>query len=169
MRGMNTTNKNTDPVRLSKVQNSLASKGRRLAQSSLDESLGFAMRRADQTAAQEVSPVLARFNIRPPQYAVLVLIGANPGFKQSEIIQAYGIQKTNFVALITGLEELHLVERRRVEDDRRSFALHLTQKGIKLVREMQIAHSRVEKQIRTRLGDRRSSQLLKLLHDFNGS
>lgn len=65
--------------------------------------------------------------LRPGQFSTLVAIDNNPGSKQSDIAAALGIQGTNFVAMVNGLEERGLVERRAF--DRRSHALHLTAQG----------------------------------------
>jgi DNA-binding MarR family transcriptional regulator len=134
--------------------------------SMLDESLGFALRKAYQFANIEVTNVLANFDLRPQDFAVMDIIGANPGRTQTAISAIYGIQKTNFVALITNLEHRHLVERRKVVGNRRAFALHLTRTGEKMMREVEAAHCLYEKRMRARLGEARSRKLLELLHDF---
>jgi DNA-binding MarR family transcriptional regulator len=134
--------------------------------SMLDASMGFALRKAYQYAAVEVAKLLEPFNLRPQDYAVMEIIGANPGRTQVAVSAAYGIQTTNFVALITKLEHRHLVERRKVVNNRRAFALHLTGTGEKMLREIQAAHSRHEERMRARLGEARSRHLLELLHNF---
>jgi DNA-binding MarR family transcriptional regulator len=137
-------------------------------QSSLDQSIGFAIRKAYQIAIQGAAGTLKRFNVRPKEYAVMVLIDAKPGQTQSALSLAYGIQRTNIVALLTSLEERQLVQRRKVDGDRRSFALHLTKQGEKLLQEMKIAHRRYEEMQWARLGARKSRRLLELLHEYNG-
>lgn len=134
--------------------------------SMLDDSLGFALRKAYQFANVEVTNVLAHFDLRPQDFAVMDIIAANPGRTQTVISAVYGIQKTNFVGLITNLEHRHLVERRKVVGNRRVFALHLTSTGEKMLREVEAAHCRYEERMRARLGEARSRQLLEFLHDF---
>ena len=60
---------------------------------------------------------------------MLVLVGENPGRKQSEIAAALGIKRANFVALVDGLQNRGLIERLSLETDRRANALHLTEQG----------------------------------------
>jgi DNA-binding MarR family transcriptional regulator len=64
---------------------------------------------------------------------VLALIAANPGSKQTQIGEALGIKRANFVTLINGLEARGLAERRRPQGDRRANALHLTQAGMAFI------------------------------------
>jgi DNA-binding MarR family transcriptional regulator len=67
---------------------------------------------------------MSPFDIRPSQFAVLVLIRSNPGLIQSAICTALGIQKTNFVALLDKLEARGITERCRAGVDRLHAAPH---------------------------------------------
>jgi DNA-binding MarR family transcriptional regulator len=133
---------------------------------SLDHSLGYSLRRAQLSTFLEFASAMKKHSVRPSQYAALVLIGANPGLSQSAVSVALGIQKANFVALIDGLESRGLTERRRAGGDRRMSALYLTRTGEAFVRRLERAHNAFEARLRARLGDRRSQQLLNLLHQF---
>ena len=62
-----------------------------------------------------------------------MIVGRNPGLRQSAVASALGIQRTNFVPLVDELERRGLVERRASPVDRRSHALHLTEAGEKLL------------------------------------
>lgn len=135
----------------------------------LDRSLGYSLRRAQFSTYQDFILRMQDFEVRPSQYAVLILIGSNPGLKQSAVSNALGIQKANFVALLDRLEERGLTERRKVGGDRRSSALHLTRDGEIFVARMTAAHDLVEKKLVTRLGTKRSAELLRLLHDFSAA
>ncbi len=98
------------------------------------------------------------FDVRPSQFAVLVLIRSNPGLTQSSICSALGIQKTNFVALLDKLEDRDLTVRRKVGGDRRSSALHLTAAGETFVAAMEAAHDAMEKKLSKRMGAAKTSR-----------
>jgi DNA-binding MarR family transcriptional regulator len=132
----------------------------------LDHSLGYTLRRAQLSIFQEFTEHMANYDVRPPQFAVLVLIRSNPGMTQSAIGGFLGIQKANFVNLLDRLADRGLIERRRVGGDRRSSALHLTKAGEAFVRKIEAAHDTLEMRLRERLGTRKSEQLLKLLREF---
>jgi DNA-binding MarR family transcriptional regulator len=137
-----------------------------IATAALDSSLGYSLRRAQLSTYREYDSFMARFDIRPSQFAVLTLIRSNPGSSQSAISTALGIQKANFVAVIDRLESKGLIERRKLGGDRRSSALYLTRSGEVFCERVQAAHAKLEAQLDFRLGVRRSRQFLKLLHEF---
>ncbi len=141
-------------------------KAKPLNTSDLDQSLGYSLRRAQLSTFHNFADFMSKFEVRPSQFAVLVLIRSNPGLTQSAVSDALGIQKANFVALIDRLEERGLTERRKVGGDRRSSALHLTRNGEAFVRQLEAAHQAFEETLSSRLGEKRSRQLLKLLHEF---
>ena len=59
------------------------------------------------------------------------MIASSSGVSQQALASRLGIFPSRLVALIDELEALGLVERRENTDDRRVYALHLTQKGAK--------------------------------------
>jgi len=134
----------------------------------LDKSLGYSLRRAQYSTYDSFSLAMEPFDIRPSQFAVLVLIRSNPGLTQSAICSALGIQKTNFVALLDKLETRDLTVRRKVGGDRRSSALHLTPAGEDFVAAMEAAHDQMERKLSKRLGAKRTRELLAMLHEFAG-
>jgi DNA-binding MarR family transcriptional regulator len=139
----------------------------RLEAASLNRSLGYSLRRAQLSTYTQFSACMDSFDIRPSQFAVLALIRANPGSKQTVISSALGIQKTNFVSLLDKLEARGFTERRKVGGDRRSSALHLTKEGETFVARIEAAHDALEKTLSGRLGIRRTRELLDLLHQFS--
>jgi DNA-binding MarR family transcriptional regulator len=129
----------------------------------LSEYVGYALRRAQSVIFADFNHTLAGLNLRPGQFAVLVLIDQNPGASQSNVSAALGIQKANFVATIADLENRDLVRRRKSDSDARSYSLSLTAGGRALLQhatELQALHeSRVIEQI----GPEGRLQLLTLL------
>lgn len=134
--------------------------------SALDASLAYSLRRAQLSTYGSFAAAMDRYEVRPSQFAVLMLIRSNPGMSQSTISLALGIQKANFVALLDGLEERGLTERRKVVGDRRASALYLTPAGAAFVSKLDKAHSKMESTLLARLGRKKSELLLKLLHGF---
>ena len=57
------------------------------------------------------SSAFEAYDIRPAQYSILTVIECNPGLKQSEVSEAPGIQRTQFVAMIDELQRRGLVRR----------------------------------------------------------
>lgn len=114
--------------------------------------IGYVLRRAQLAVYQDFAHTYARFGIRPVQYAVLTVIELNPGQKQTAVGAALGVKRANFVAVCDELEQRHLIVRRRIPNDRRSYALHLTRKGEALLKELHLASAGHEARIAAALG-----------------
>ena len=87
------------------------------------------LRRAQLVVFQDFFAAFAPFDIRPAQFAVLTVIERNPGLTQSQVADALGIKRTNFVGMLDALEARGLAERRQTARDKRSYALYLTAEG----------------------------------------
>src|SRR5262245_729401 len=94
--------------------------------------VGYVLRRAQLAVFDEVIASFTELELRPAQFSVLVLLGHSPGLKQSDVANALGIQRANFVVLFDGLERRGLAKRSSAIHDRRSYALYLTESGEKI-------------------------------------
>ena len=126
--------------------------------------VGYRLRRAQVAVFQQFMARFAEFGITPAEYSVLALIGSNAGSKQTEIGDALGIKRTNFVALINALEQRGLTERRQVAGDRRANALHLTKAGADFIARANAVQAAFEAEMVERLGGPAArNQLISLL------
>ena len=80
-------------------------------------------------AATKFAERLAKLNLVPAHAGIFRIISATPAISQQALAAAVGTVPSRLVALIDELESQGLVERRPHETDRRSYALHLTEKG----------------------------------------
>lgn len=126
--------------------------------------LGYALRRAQMAAVAEFLEAFKDIDLRPTQLAVLIIIHENPGVRQTEVCDALGIQKANFVPLLNELERRGLALRKSVAGDRRSSALHLTPLGNVTLQRARAIHDAYEERFVARLGRRGHGQLLALLN-----
>lgn len=80
-------------------------------------------------AAARFADRVAPLNFTPPQVGLLRLIATTPGQSQRAIARQLGTPPSRLVTLVDGLEDRGLVERRKNPDDRRNYALYLTDAG----------------------------------------
>jgi len=125
--------------------------------------VGYALRRAQGVLFADFNHTLAGLDLRPGQFAVLVLIDQNPGASQSNVSAALGIQKANFVATIADLESRGLVRRRKSESDARTYSLSLTSGGRTLLLHATELQSLHESRVIAQIGSEGRLQLLTLL------
>ncbi|WP_246318820.1 MarR family winged helix-turn-helix transcriptional regulator [Peteryoungia desertarenae] len=95
----------------------------------MEAAIGFRLRRAQLSTFQDFNESFSVKGLRPTDFAVLLLLTRNQGSKQSDVAEALGIQRANFVAIVDGLEAKGFVERRKSETDRRVQSLFMTSAG----------------------------------------
>lgn len=88
---------------------------------------GYALRRAANAAAAQLSVRLAELDLRQSEASVLLIVGDNPGITASALGRQLDIQRANMVPLLKRLEAAGLVERHAI--DGKSQGLVLTARG----------------------------------------
>lgn len=112
----------------------------------LADFIGFHLRLAQEASFQGFARRVREYKMRPGRFAVLVLIGENPGISQTALGRAAGRDKSTLTPALNDLVRRALVKRRRVASDRRSYALSLTAKGERLLEALTLharAHDRL--------------------------
>lgn len=132
----------------------------------LTSHLGYALRRAQVWVFQDFIRTLAVIDIRPAQYSVLVVIGANPGLSQAELADRLGIERARLVHMLDHLQKRGLTERLPSPTDRRTHALQLTKEGQKLLKRAKALAARHEARLTEKLGAGAREQVLELLNVF---
>jgi DNA-binding MarR family transcriptional regulator len=130
----------------------------------LNERIGYLLRRAQLAVFSDFFQTFSDFGISPAQYSILTVIGRNPGLSQTEVADALGIKKTNFVAVIKELERRGTVLRTAMPTDKRSFALTLTPPGRSLLSKLHAAAQDHENRIRSVFGADQYAALMGPLH-----
>jgi DNA-binding MarR family transcriptional regulator len=80
-------------------------------------------------AAAKFAERLAKIEMVPAYAGIFRVLSATPAISQQALATRLGTVPSRLVGLIDDLESKGLVERRPHETDRRSYALHLTEKG----------------------------------------
>ena len=95
--------------------------------------IGFHLRLAQVAVFRDFLETMGSLDVTPGLFAVLVLIEANPGLKQTALAQAVRLDRSTVVSVVDKLERRRLVQRRTSTRDRRSNALFLTAAGASLL------------------------------------
>src|SRR5271170_6287028 len=91
--------------------------------------LGYNLRRAYQMSWRVYVSTIGESKLRPGLFSMLMLVRANPGIAQIELVTHLGVDKASIVALLDRLERAELIERRRCTRDRRRQGIFLTEGG----------------------------------------
>lgn len=127
---------------------------------------GYAVRRFQIWIFQDFIRTLASVDIRPTQYSVMTVIGANPGLSQMAVAKRLGIERARLVHLLDSLEHRDLVSRIRSATDRRSHALHLTARGKTALAQFKRLAAEHERHVAEKIGKENREKLLQILSAF---
>ncbi|WP_431025129.1 MarR family winged helix-turn-helix transcriptional regulator [Halomonas sp. H5] len=97
--------------------------------SMLQSRLGYKLRRAQMVYFDVFFEACAQEGITPGLFSILAIIYHNPGLTQTAVSVALDVDRSAMVAAIDKLEGMEVVERRKSKNDRRSYALYLTERG----------------------------------------
>jgi DNA-binding MarR family transcriptional regulator len=103
---------------------------------------GYLLSRVGTAVQTGFKELLAGWQLRPQQFAILNTLRAAGGTSQQRLCQALGIDSGNMVELVDGLEALALAQRTRDPRDRRRHLLTLTASGEQQVAEIAAAVAR---------------------------
>src|SRR3569832_86771 len=98
--------------------------------------VGFNLRMAQEAAFQAFSRRSQEIGESPGRVATVMLSGRNPGSSQTELSLANGRDKSSLTPVVEDLVRRGLVERRRMDEDRRAYRLNLTTAGQKTLASM---------------------------------
>jgi DNA-binding MarR family transcriptional regulator len=128
-----------------------------------DGGVAFLLSQLGAHAAAAFAERVRRLDLTPPQAGVLRRLGQFPGQSQRALADALGMHAPRLVALIDELEERGLVVRQRDPDDRRNYAISLTDDGQRALGELAGVARSHESAITAALDDDERAQLLALL------
>jgi DNA-binding MarR family transcriptional regulator len=90
---------------------------------------GFLLAQVGALAAAKFGQRLRKLGLAPSDAGILRILGAGPGITQQALAAALGMLPSRLVAVVDELEARGLVQRRENPEDRRRYALHLSEKG----------------------------------------
>ena len=141
--------------------------GKPLDLDALDGHLGYFLRRAQVAVFQDFIRTLTSIDIRPAQYSVLIVIGANAGLSQADVAQLLGIERARLVRLLDRLERRGLTQRLSSRVDRRSHVLRLTPAGQRMLKRAKALAAAHEARLLERLGPTHHKMMIEALRGFD--
>lgn len=103
---------------------------------SLDELIGYAIRRAQLKVFQHFVNKLATHELRPAHFSAMAVIDQNPGLMQADLARTLAIEPPQLVPLLDKLEARALAVRVRCKPDKRSYGIFLSKPGEQLLKEL---------------------------------
>ena len=129
----------------------------------LAEWLGFHLRMAQIAPFQAFAREVGEVDLPPGRFALLTLIGRNPGISQTVLSRAAGRDKSTLTPALHDLKRRGLIVRERLASDRRSYHLTLTPDGQAMLQRLTDCAARHERKLDRVIGTRDRARFLRLL------
>jgi DNA-binding MarR family transcriptional regulator len=129
----------------------------------LSDWIGFHLRMAQIASFQAFAHEVGEVDLPPGRFALLTLIGRNPGISQTVLSRAAGRDKSTLTPALRDLKRRGLIRRERLESDRRSYHLSLTQDGETMLRRLAECAARHDANLDRIVGLRDKPRLLRIL------
>jgi DNA-binding MarR family transcriptional regulator len=125
--------------------------------------VGFNLRMAQEAAFQAFSRRSQEIGESPGRFATLTLIARNPGISQTELSLANGRDKSSLTPVVEDLVRRGLVERRRMDSDRRTYSLNMTPAGKTVLTTLTRCARRHERNLDQVIGGRDRKRFIQVL------
>jgi DNA-binding MarR family transcriptional regulator len=125
---------------------------------------GFLLRRCSQIGVAIFLEETAGSDLTPAQFCALVLIADEPGMDQTRLMELAALDRSSVTNTVERLEKRGLIKRKVDPNDRRARRLYLTDKGSKLLNDVQDSARRTQQRILAPLGAKRGAEFLEMLH-----
>lgn len=129
----------------------------------LEGYIGFFLRQAESASFRAFKRQAGIAQLKPGWFAVLSIIRHNPGITPVCLAKACGRDKSTITPILRDLIREQLVSRAEIPQDRRSYALQLTDAGIAELSDLGIAAAAHEDELKSILGEGSSVLLAMLL------
>jgi DNA-binding MarR family transcriptional regulator len=135
----------------------------------LDQRIPFLLSQLGSYVSDDFRRRLAPLDIHPRTNAILVALSADDGQSQRQLSARLGLHRNVMVSLIDSLEEQGLVKRMPHPDDRRAFAVTLTDKARELLPALEEQSHAMEDEVTAALTPEQRAMLLDALQRVSAS
>ena len=125
--------------------------------------VGFNLRMAQEASFEAFSRLSRDIGENPGRFATLTLIAENPGISQTTLSHASGRDKSSMTPVLEDLVRRGLVQRARMDGDRRTYRLQLTPAGVRTLAKLTACARHHEQNLDRVIGPRDRARLLRVL------
>ncbi|MCR5502509.1 MAG: MarR family transcriptional regulator [Lachnospiraceae bacterium] len=105
---------------------------------------------------------LKKFGLNPGNPKVMLYIAEHEGCRQKDLAEAFYLETCTLSSVLSNMEDSGFIERRRHENDKRSYNIYTTTKGRQI---LETVRNQFESTIETALSGFSSEEAV-LLHDY---
>jgi DNA-binding MarR family transcriptional regulator len=131
--------------------------------------VGFHLRLAQTASFQGFVREARSVELSPGRFATLMLIGRNPGISQTALAAANGRDKSTLTPILEDLDRRGLILRERLQTDRRSYQLTLTEAGRAMLDQLTECAARHDENLDRIIGPRERDRFLRTLQKISAA
>ena len=131
------------------------------------DSLGWHVAVLARKMAAQLDSELKRYDLKISYWPTLFLLWEQEGLSQTELAQACMTEHYTTTRILDKLEILGLIERRTDPDSRRTFRIHLTEKGRALEKPLTDLARRVNDHYLSRLPKEKQDAFIGMMRNIN--
>lgn len=135
----------------------------RVERRTLDDLVGYHLRRAQLAEFQHFARYTAEFGLAPGGFGLLTLIQERGSMSAGAIARALGLDKSSVTPILSALERDGLIARTRAPQDRRAYAIRLTEHGRRTLADLGAAVRRHEAAMLANFTEEERTTLIALL------
>ncbi|MFD0674546.1 MarR family winged helix-turn-helix transcriptional regulator [Cohnella sp. GCM10027633] len=102
----------------------------------IQDSIGYIIANADRKLSSNLAQLFQPYGVTSEQWAVLYALHANDGVNQKELARLTDKDPANVTRILDQLERKGLVARMANPNDRRSYTMRITRKGMDVARQL---------------------------------
>jgi DNA-binding MarR family transcriptional regulator len=129
----------------------------------LKQNAAFLLSQVGAHSAEVFAKLLVPQQLSPAHSGILWMLGRSAGLSQRQLAAALKIHPSRLVAILDELEERGLIERQAHSEDRRLYALYLTEKGKGTFERLKRIAQQHRKVISAALSEKECEQLTEFL------
>lgn len=118
------------------------------------------LHRAYQCAGDVFQAEMAKGELTPRQFAVLVTVAGNEGLSQTDLVERTGIDRSTLADIIRRMLKKGLLQRRRTKEDARAYAVKLTEEGWRMLKAAEPTARKIDERILAALPGARGEKFL---------
>ena len=134
----------------------------------IEKSIGFLLSKGYQRAWAILREEIEKYDLTPPQFALLAFLWQQDGLTQAELSEKGQIDRSTIGGLIDRLERNGLLERRQHPQDRRAYRIYLTEQGMAMENTLSECAERSLKRFTSGLNEDEVKELRRMLEILRG-
>ena len=129
----------------------------------LSNLIGPSLRRTKFHVFKHIKPILAKFNLAPGQFSILLIVKTYPGQSQIWIAKKAGMERSSLTPVMNHLDRLGLIKRVKNPNNERARSVTITSAGIEALENASVELNKFERELESNFSQSELDSLVRAL------